>query len=414
MIIRKSVNNVKDLNFDIERKVFNMNENYNPRRYDTPNRSREFTDRVYSGVSDRPEELRNETYGIEKTFYPAKSEYNIYFGELHGHSCLSDGAPTADEYYINIRDNAGLDFGALTDHDHGGIGNAELFGEKWEYIKTKAKEYYQPGKFTTLLAYERDSYPWYNNLVVYYDSHDGDMLIGDVTGEISRDLLSGALNNDSMLIVPHDTYSLDAGADFDSIDPSMFPPLLEIYSRGDSAEYFGNPLNIRDQLCRGGFWQDALRRGAKTGVIAASDDHAMCNGLVKEDSGIGIKKYPGITGVLAKENTLPAIFEALKARRCYGFMGSGRMYIDFRINGHYMGEEFDCPDTRNVYFKVDSDTPVKEITLVKNCEDYMIIRRSEQMLYDRGTSCDTDIYYLRVELTDGRCGWTSPIWINNR
>jgi hypothetical protein len=131
-------------------------------------------------------------------------------------------------------------------------------------------------------------------------------------------------------------------------------------------------------------------------------------------TGEGLEHCPGITGVWAESNTREAIFDALKARRCYGFMGPERITVDFRIDGHYMGEEFDCPDTRNVYFKVDSDTPVKEITLVKNCEDYMIIRRSEQMLYDRGTSCDTDIYYLRVELTDGRCGWTSPIWINNR
>ena len=42
-----------------------------------------------------------------------------------------------------------------------------LWDGKWDIIREKTAEYNEPGKFTTILAYERDSYPWYNNLVVY-------------------------------------------------------------------------------------------------------------------------------------------------------------------------------------------------------------------------------------------------------
>ena len=86
------------------------------RRFDTPNRCRAFTERVYSGPSEDRNALVKETYGKEKEFYPEKSKYNIYFGELHGHSNISDGTPDIDTYFQNIRDNAGLDFAALTDH----------------------------------------------------------------------------------------------------------------------------------------------------------------------------------------------------------------------------------------------------------------------------------------------------------
>ena len=389
----------------------NNNERKIARRYDAPNRNSDFTSKVYSGLCDDKEKLKKMTFDTEKRFYPPKSKYNIYFGELHGHSNLSDGRPSPDEYFANIRDNAGLDFAALTDHDHGGIGNAELYGEKWEYIKRKAEQYNDPGRFTVILGYERDSYPWYNNMSVYYNNYEGDMIYTDNRGEISEAQLNEALKRDDVLIVPHDTYSLEAGVDLENMPLKLLAPLIEVYSRGDCAEYFSNPWNSKDLQCSGGFWQDALKRGARMGCIAASDDHNMQNGIIS-DLYVGISRYPGITAVLAESNTLSSIFEALKARRCYGFMG-GRMWIDFRINEHCMGEEFISDDDRSIYIKVEADCDLKQITLVKNCRNYIIIKRNEQLIFDYKAEKPTDVYYLRVELCDGRCGWTSPIWINS-
>ena len=60
------------------------------RRFDTPNRCRAFTDRVYSGKADDWAKLYKETFASEKEFYPSESEYNIYFGELHGHTKFSE------------------------------------------------------------------------------------------------------------------------------------------------------------------------------------------------------------------------------------------------------------------------------------------------------------------------------------
>ena len=145
------------------------------------------------------------------------------------------------------------------------------------------------------------------------------------------------------------------------------------------------------------------------GCIAASDDHFRgVKGYEKNYR--GIDAYAGKTGVLAEKNTLEAIFEALKARRCYGFM-DGRIWIDFRINGHYMGEEFSDRNDRSVYIRVEADAPVKTITVVKNCRNYIETRQTELMIFDYRAERETDNYYLRVELADGRFAWTSPIWI---
>ena len=394
----------KELHFSPERKL--------ARRFDTPYRSREITDQVYTGEAG-PYEIKkvHERFAQSQKDYllMEPSPYNIYFGELHGHTRLSDGGPTPDEYYLNIRDRAKLDFAALTDHTHGGVGHDTLFGEKWDQIRAAAKKYNNPGTFSTILGAEIEAYPYYNNAVVYHSSHDADVVRSAVNGDFTHAEMKGLLEREDLIVVPHDTYAIEPGCDFAAMPEDLFTPLIEIFSRGDCAEYMGNPWNTYPDQCEGGFWQDALRRGAKMGCIGASDDHGMTNGITLPESE-GFMRYPGITGVLAEENTPEAIFRAIKARRCYGFMG-GRMWVDFRINGHFMGEEFTREDDLSIYYKVEADAPVDRVILVKNCRDYIISGRAERLLYDYRQETDCDYYYLRILLKDGRCGWTSPIWI---
>lgn len=54
------------------------------------------------------------------------------------------------------------------------------------------------------------------------------------------------------------------------------------------------------------------------------------------------------------------------------------------------------------------------ITIVKNCRNYIESRNQEFMVFDYKAENETDYYYIRVELTDGRFGWTSPIWISKK
>ena len=383
------------------------------RRFDTPYRSRLLTDQVYT-EDDLPNEEKGPAYGrffdTLRRFYPEPSRYNTYFGELHGHSCLSDGRPDPDDYYRHLRDTAKLDFGALTDHNHGGIGSPTLYGAKGERLRETAIRWNEPGRFTTFFAYEIEAYPYYNNAIVYHRDFTGEMFRSAVDGDVTAQELKALLARGDRLLIPHDTYQLNSGADFLRMDPALFTPLIEIYSRGDRAEYFDNPYNLDSGgMCRGGCWQDALRRGARMGCIAASDDHRLKNGVVSDEFA-GPCAYPGITGVLCEENTQASIFGALKARRCYGFMG-GRMWIDFRVNGHYMGEEFTTDEDRRLYFNVRADAPISKIMIVKNCWDYLFVRQGEQMVFDYEWENSTDVYYLRVELQDGRLGWTSPVWV---
>ena len=353
---------------------------------------------------------------------PPEPELIPLVGEMHGHTNLSDGRPDIDTYFRNIRDLARLDFAVLTDHDHGGVGKPALWEgcpSKWDLIRAKAREYCEPGKFSTLLGYERDSYPFYNNLVLYFRDADAEMVRGVRDGEITEEELRALLARDDVITCPHDTYSFTSNADFLALPVELHTPFIEVISRGDAAEYMGNPAGATYACCEGGFWQDALRKGAKMGVIGGSDDHSGMNGRV-DDAQPYPQKYPGVTGVWATENTPAAIFEALRAKRTYAFMMGeasgemrGRMEIDFRINGHYMGEIIARPDSRDlhIFYRVKADVPIKRVTLVKNCRNYVALSAASELILDYKQENATDYFYLRVELTDGRYGWTSPIWV---
>ncbi len=378
---------------------------------DCPGRDREFTDPVYSGIGDR-DAIWAQVQKVEHKYDPPKNEYSLFVGEMHGHTNLSDGGVDIDTYFLNLRDKAKVDFAAISDHDHGGVGRCELWdGGKWEKIQSKVREYYQPQKFTTLLAYERDSYPFYNNMVIYYRSDTGEMVRGEHDGEITYSELKALLARDDVIVIPHDTYSLSSGGDFKTMPQELFTPLIELYSRGDACEFFGNPAFCAESAIEGGFWRDALERGAYMGCIAGSDDHTGRNGQNTDEP--YPRKFPGLTGVWAKENTREAIFDAIKARRCFAFMG-GRMSLDFRINGHYMGEEFSLKkdEPAYVWFNASADENIVKASVIKNGRDIAVFYKNfDRLFIDNAPERDVDYYYLRVELDDGRFGWSSPVWI---
>jgi hypothetical protein len=90
----------------------------------------------------------------------AQADVVVFFGNLHSHTGLSDGSGTPAEAYEHARDTAGLDFLAITEHNHAdagdiagnhplytGPGNLSLiptanrFTEEGEFIALYGQEY---------------------------------------------------------------------------------------------------------------------------------------------------------------------------------------------------------------------------------------------------------------------------------
>ena len=96
------------------------------------------------------------TFPSKKARYSTKYEggtYNVYFGELHGHSYLSDGINSPYYYYSFSKEITKLDFSALTDHGSYFIKNTA----GWSEVFAAADELNEPGKFTALPGVEWSS-----------------------------------------------------------------------------------------------------------------------------------------------------------------------------------------------------------------------------------------------------------------
>ena len=79
----------------------------------------------------------------------------IYFGDIHWHSILSDGNFSLKTNYMKIKEDNYLDFACSTEHSEFWFSDAKyLFPIAWPRIKSLVKSEYDPGNFTTFLAYE--------------------------------------------------------------------------------------------------------------------------------------------------------------------------------------------------------------------------------------------------------------------
>ena len=87
--------------------------------------------------------------------------YNVYWGDVHGHTALSDGKGSLDDYFTYARDAAGLDFVIVSDHDFGNGPPWRMSRENWRLTQDKADQYTVDGEFVAIAGYEWTSQPKY-------------------------------------------------------------------------------------------------------------------------------------------------------------------------------------------------------------------------------------------------------------
>ncbi len=353
------------------------------------------------------------TNRYEKAKFPPIEGYQVFFGDIHGHSWMSDGMGTPEEYYALRRDMYRDDFASLTDHDNF-VGNAILPSE-WEELKEVTEHFNQPHQFVTFFGQEWTTarYPkGFGHKNIYHISPDIPLMDHTLERWNTTQKIFAKAKSLGAIAIPH--HIGWTGVDWENADPDVMP-LVEIVSVHGAFEYMGNrPIKHRGGKA-GCFVQDGLARGLRFGIIGGSDSH----GLLWHHR-VAYKRDPnrcGLAGVLAKELTRESIFDAFKQRRTFATSGV-KMRLDFRINGHLMGEEFSTSD--NIQIKVDviSESDLLWLTIVRDNKDFNQYGgeglRSYYTVEDRDLSPGTHFYYLRVVLKDGNMAWSSPIWVNYR
>ncbi|MEI6915720.1 MAG: DUF3604 domain-containing protein [Armatimonadota bacterium] len=330
--------------------------------------------------------------------------YHVYFGDIHGHTQLSDGlAESADEYYAYARDMSGLDVCATSEH------------APREGARLATKKFNAPGRFVTIWGYEwTSSQPGRLDRNIYFRDEDSPIPQGwppTTQGFWESIRKSYGDNKDRRVIVgPHMfTYKTKCVPWYEDWNTN-YERFVEIYSTHGMSEYYGNPRMLAGGNVQQDFFtQDGLKTGRRFGIIGSSDSHDGHPGR----SNFGPQRG-GLVAFLAKDLTRESIWDALWNRRVYATT-TERVFIDFRIDGHVMGEEFKTSGKPRISYTVYGCDDHFDVFLLKNCA---VVKKSSttnggvKVLFEDKEFDGDSSYYLRVAQKDGEWAWSSPIWVD--
>ena len=352
----------------------------------------------------------NSLSGVSNPVISSETEpaLNLYWGDLHGHSNLSDGTGTPDNYFNYARFAAGLDVAVLTDHDAWGFDRLDENPEIWTFIKNRSEAHHKNFEFITFSGYEYTN--WISgHMHVIFKDRKSPLLSSSNPAYNNPDKLWKALKTHNAITIPHHPGGGPIATDWNYYNPD-FMPLVEICSIHGNSESLDSPSCIyRPQ--KGSFVRDALARGYKLGIIASGDTH---NG----HPGMGTPTLPtgGLIAFYATELTRDSIWDALQKRRVYGTSGK-RIILDFKINDHPMGEiiKQNKNTPKKIEIKITGTDRLKLVEVIKNNQSLKKYSWTDPSFsasfIDKSESSSDDYYYLRVVQQDNHMAWSSPIWI---
>ncbi len=276
----------------------------------------------------------------------ANPQHRILWGDTHGHSGFAEGIGTPDQFMRYARDDARLDFVTHSEHD------LWMDDSEWQVLAALVTQYTDPGRFSPYLGYEwtiNNYQGGHHNVLFRTPTVDGAIrqrIAGMDYPTLSR-LYQGLRSQHDprdVVVIPH---AHQAG-DYRQSDPQL-EPLVEIMSMHGSFEWFGRMY---------------LNHGHRVGFVAASDNHLSQPGY---SAGIGgsLSQSGGLGAVLAPENSVDAVFDAMRALHAYATSGE-RIIVDMSVNGVGMGGQAPYADKRTVQGRVIGTGPIESLALVKN------------------------------------------------
>jgi len=334
----------------------------------------------------------------------------VLWGDLHGHSQLSDGTGTPEDWFRYARDVAGLDVAALTDHDHWGIRFLDQTPDWWEEIKQQVRLFHRPGEFVTLLGFEWTSWLYGHRHVLYF-TDDGEVLSSVDPRYDEPEELWQALRGRPAITVAHHTAGGPVATDWERPPDPVLEPVTEVCSVHGQSEASDAPAAIYSAV-QGNFARDALERGYGLGFVGSGDGHDGHPGLTRLGSGLG-----GLAAIISEQRTREGVLAALRARRVYATNGP-RIVLRFALAGRPMGADLEVGEQglaeADLVVTAVAEAPVERIDIVRSGAVVQSVPGEgllELALHASLADLRPGEYvYVRVLQENGGMAWSSPVF----
>ena len=287
-------------------------------------------------------------------------ESKTWWGDLHGQTRATVGTGTIEEYFAFGREIALLDMMCHQANDF------QVTDEEWQRLRREIDRFHEDGRCVIFVGYEwsgmtpggGDRNVMFRGDVaaLHRSSHAevDDMRDAATDCFPVTDLFAQFAGRDDVMLIPH------IGGRYADIvgfhDPAL-EPVVEIYSDWGRFEWL---------------LEDALKQGYKVGVVANSDGHKGRPGASHPGAST-FGAYGGLTCVLADSLTREAVFDAIKARRCYGVTAAQRIHVELAVNGLPMGAAGRSNGPVNVSGRAVGTGPIERIDIFRGLEHIRMV-----------------------------------------
>ncbi|MDO5294690.1 MAG: CehA/McbA family metallohydrolase, partial [bacterium] len=348
---------------------------------------------------------------ISLSFTERKNEeYSLFYGQLHSHTNLSDGAGDIEEAYQYAKNAHQIDFLAVTDHSNSfdGIDSASILSAenstKWKKGNQAALEA-TTEDFVGIYGFEMT---WSNGL--------GHMNTFNTNGFQSRTQTAyssyatalnnyyNALNTDlnSISQFNHPGTSFGDFSDFAHYSEEN-DALINLVEVGNGEGTIGSTGYFPSFE----YYTRALDKGWHVAPTISQDNH----------KGKWGDANTGRTVVLADELNEENIYDALRNKRVYATEDDD-LEIRYTLDGNVMGSELDKDAvgdtvTLEVEVKDPTDKEVGTVQVIVNgglvIDSQYVSSKEEKVTFE--LPAEYSYYYIKVVEADGAIAVTAPVWV---
>ncbi len=332
-------------------------------------------------------------------------DWNLYFGQLHAHTDISNGAGSVEEAFQYASQVDGLDFFAVTDHsdsfDNADMGAIDADGADisadWAAGKQAAASVTN-GDFVGLFGFEM-TWP--------EDKQLGHISTFNTPGWQTRDQ-----------------------ADFENVPTALENYYKALTSVPGSVSQFNHPDDIHGDFERFDHYSPQYDAAVSLLEVAGEDGVVDCGYYDRAlDEGWHVaptnnqNNHNGQWGdaseartvVLAKSLTEEALYAAMKDRRVYATQDSD-LAIYYELNGTVMGSIIPKSESAavTVFLSDPTDEAIGNVEVVTDGGAVLVSEYVEtpSQVLELSASCGHSYYYLRITQPDGDVAVTAPVWMD--